>query len=143
NCGWPLGSPSIVTWIASLRCWRRKIDRHFCSTDARVGRLPPLINPAARPASRPCNSDSRWLAFATSFCKVIHCVFARFGLYVTTRTRSEPATVLVTRKALAPFKPGLAHTTNRGSECGTWAQGLRTTFSWVFWGFHGKYNRII
>src|SRR5208283_2032059 len=22
-------------------------------------------------------------------------------------------------------------------------QGLRTTFSWVFWGFHGKYNRII
>jgi len=22
-------------------------------------------------------------------------------------------------------------------------QGLRTTFSWVFWGFHGKYNRLI
>src|SRR5208337_4080148 len=80
-----------------------------------------VLSPAARPASRPCNSDSRLLAFATLFCKVIHCVFARFGLYVTTRTRSEPATVLVTRKVLAPFKPGLAHTTNRGSECGTWA----------------------
>jgi len=22
-------------------------------------------------------------------------------------------------------------------------QGLRTTFSWVFWGFHGKYKKII
>jgi len=26
---------------------------------------------------------------------------------------------------------------------GPFVQGLRTTFSWVFWGFHGKYNRII
>ena len=29
------------------------------------------------------------------------------------------------------------------TETGRVYQGLRTTFSWVFWGFHGKYNRII
>ena len=77
--GWPRGSSSIVTRMTSLRYWRRKIDRHFCLTDARVGRLPPLISPAARPASRPWSSDSRWLAFAISFCKVIHCVLRQLG----------------------------------------------------------------
>jgi len=31
----------------------------------------------------------------------------------------------------------------RGLVGGQFRQGLRTTFSWVLWGFHGKYNRII
>src|SRR5204863_6158681 len=48
-----------------------------------------------------------------------HLGCSKLGVVVPTSTRSEPATVLVTRNALTPFKPGPAQATKRPSVCGT------------------------
>ena len=56
--------------------------------------------------------------------------------------RNRPG--MISRSSQEGHRPqGTPHATAGRRTCWGRHQGLRTTFSWVFWGFHGKYNRII
>ena len=89
-----------------------------------------------------------------ALCRYLH---ERFGVeqFMVQSTASNPRAIRAYEKV--GFRPGLTHhfsqrfqgsepvqsTSTRFSTPPGGGQGLRTTFSWVFWGFHGKYNRII